>query len=131
MACQLAAKVLRFVTLVPRKWVGCAGTAGVACHFLTGAKVQVTPPHRAGRDSLPEGERSRERAGPGIRFCGTTTPQMGAGVNLNEELLDALFLGVPSHEGVKDGENVTAVFDHAVENIAQFRVALGVAVPFQ
>jgi hypothetical protein len=54
---------------------------------------------------------------------------MGGGVN--QKLLDALFLGVPSYEGVKDGEDVTAVFDHAVEDVAKFRVALGVAVPLQ
>jgi hypothetical protein len=46
-------------------------------------------------------------------------------------LLHALFLGVPPDQGIEDGEDVAPVFDHAVENISQFRVALGVAVPLQ
>jgi hypothetical protein len=48
-----------------------------------------------------------------------------------ERLLNALFLGVPSNEGIEDGEDVAAIFDHAVENVAEFRVALGIAVPLQ
>lgn len=46
-------------------------------------------------------------------------------------LLDALLLGVPADQGVEDGEDVAAVFDHAVEDVAKLGVALGVAMPFQ
>ena len=48
-----------------------------------------------------------------------------------ERLLDALFLGVPAYQGVEYGENVAAVFDHTVEDVAEFGVALGIAVPLQ
>jgi hypothetical protein len=48
-----------------------------------------------------------------------------------ERLLDALFLGVPANQGVEYGQDVAAVFDHAVEDVAEFGVALGVAVPLQ
>src|ERR1700733_3062640 len=43
--------------------------------------------------------------------------------------MDALFLGVPAYEGIEDCEYVPAVFDHAVEDVAEFGVALGVAMP--
>ena len=49
----------------------------------------------------------------------------------DEQLLDALFLCVPAYERVEDGEDMAAVFDHAVEDVAEFRVAFGVAVPLQ
>ena len=45
------------------------------------------------------------------------------------ELLNALLLGVPPDQGIEDREDVAAVFDHAVENVAEFRIALGIAVP--
>jgi len=46
-------------------------------------------------------------------------------------LLNALFLGVPANQGVEDREDMPPVFDHAVENVAQLGVALGVAMPLQ
>ena len=46
-------------------------------------------------------------------------------------LLNALFLGVPADQGIEDREDVPPVFDHAVENVAEFGVALGVSVPLQ
>ena len=46
------------------------------------------------------------------------------------DLLNALLLGVPPDQGVENGEDVPAIFDHAVEDVAEFRVALGVSVPF-
>ncbi len=46
-------------------------------------------------------------------------------------LLNALFLGVPPDQGIEDREDVAPVFDHAVENVAEFGVALGVAVPLE
>ena len=49
----------------------------------------------------------------------------------NRDLLNALLLGVPADQGVEDSQNVAAVFDHAVEDVAEFRVALGVAVPLE
>jgi hypothetical protein len=47
------------------------------------------------------------------------------------DLLDALLLSVPADQGIENGEDVTPIFDHAVENVAEFGVALGVAVPLQ
>jgi hypothetical protein len=44
-------------------------------------------------------------------------------------LLDALLLAVPTHERVKDSEDVAAVFDHAGEDVAQLRLALCFAMP--
>ena len=48
-----------------------------------------------------------------------------------ERLLNALLLGVPSNEGIEDGEYVAPIFDHTIENVAEFRVALGIAMPLQ
>ena len=45
------------------------------------------------------------------------------------DLLNALFLGVPPDQRIEDREDVAPVFDHAVEDVAKFGVALGVAVP--
>jgi hypothetical protein len=45
------------------------------------------------------------------------------------DLLNALLLGVPPDQGVENGQDMAAVFDHAVEDVAEFGVALGVAVP--
>ena len=47
------------------------------------------------------------------------------------KLLDALLLSVPADEGVEDGQDVAAVFDHAIENVAQLGIAFGIAVPLQ
>ena len=46
-------------------------------------------------------------------------------------LLNALLLCVPADQGIEYGEDVAPVFDHAIEDVPQFRVALGVAVPLQ
>jgi hypothetical protein len=46
-----------------------------------------------------------------------------------EGLLDALFLCVPANKGIEDRKDVAAVLDHAVEDIAEFGIALGVTVP--
>jgi hypothetical protein len=46
-------------------------------------------------------------------------------------LLDALLLSVPANQGVEDRQNMAAVFDHAVEDVAEFGVTLSVAVPLQ
>ena len=48
-----------------------------------------------------------------------------------ERLLNALLLSVPADQGIEDGKDVAPVFDHAIENVAKFRIALGVAVPLQ
>jgi hypothetical protein len=48
-----------------------------------------------------------------------------------ERLLNALLLGVPSNEGIEDGEYVAPIFDHTIENVAEFRVAFGIAMPLQ
>ena len=45
-------------------------------------------------------------------------------------LLDALLLPVPADKSVEDCEDVTTVFNHARENVAQARLAFGFAVPF-
>lgn len=47
------------------------------------------------------------------------------------QLLDALLLRVPADQGIEYGEDMAPVFDHAIEDIPQFRVALRVAVPLQ
>jgi hypothetical protein len=47
------------------------------------------------------------------------------------QLLNALLLCVPADEGIEYGEDVAPVFDHAIEDVPQFGVALGVAVPLQ
>jgi hypothetical protein len=39
-------------------------------------------------------------------------------------------LHIGADQGVKDGEDVAAVFEHAGENIAQLGFALGFAMPF-
>jgi len=44
-------------------------------------------------------------------------------------LLNSLLLPVPTNKRVKDGQDVTAVLNHARENVAQARLALGLAVP--
>lgn len=44
-------------------------------------------------------------------------------------LLNALVLLIPAYEGIENGQDVTAVFNHAGEDIAQFRFAFGVAMP--
>lgn len=46
-------------------------------------------------------------------------------------LLNALFLGVPADQRIEDRQDVSPVFDHAIEDVAEFGVALGVAVPLQ
>src|SRR5437868_12600452 len=46
-------------------------------------------------------------------------------------LLNALHLAVPPDQRVKNRQNVTAVFDHAEENVAEFWLALGIAVPLR
>lgn len=46
-----------------------------------------------------------------------------------EGLLDALLLCVPANKGIEDRKDVAAVLDHAVEDIAEFGIALGVTVP--
>jgi hypothetical protein len=52
-------------------------------------------------------------------------------LRLESSLLDALLLSVPAHQGIENGEDVAPVFDHAIKNVAQFRIAFGVAVPLQ
>ena len=47
------------------------------------------------------------------------------------DLLDALLLGVPPDQRIENGKDVPAVFDHAVEDVAELGVAFGVAVPLQ
>jgi hypothetical protein len=44
--------------------------------------------------------------------------------------LDSLGLAVRADQGVKNGENVAAVIDHAGEDVAEMGVALGFPVPF-
>jgi hypothetical protein len=46
-------------------------------------------------------------------------------------LLNALFLGIPPDQGIEDCQDVAPVFDHAVEDVAEFGIALGVTVPLQ
>ena len=48
---------------------------------------------------------------------------------MKADLLNALFLSVPTNQGIEDRQDVAAVFDHAVEYVAKFGIALGVAVP--
>jgi hypothetical protein len=43
--------------------------------------------------------------------------------------LNALLLAVPADERIEDREDVAAVFNHARENVAEFRLALGFAMP--
>ena len=59
--------------------------------------------------------------GSGKRFASKKTRLKG--------LLNALFLGVPANQRIEDGQDMPPVFDHAVEDVAEFRVALGVSVP--
>jgi hypothetical protein len=47
------------------------------------------------------------------------------------DLLNALFLGVPPDQRIEDCKYVAPVFHHAVEDVAEFRVALGVPMPLQ
>ena len=44
-------------------------------------------------------------------------------------LLDAMVLYFGANQGVEDGEDVPAVFEHARENITKLRFALGFAMP--
>jgi len=53
----------------------------------------------------------------------------GATYCVGPYLLNALFLGVPPYQGIEDCQDVAAIFDHAVEDVAEFGVALGVTVP--
>ena len=45
-------------------------------------------------------------------------------------LLNALGVAVRTHEGIEDGQDVTAVTHHALKNITKLRVAFCLAVPF-
>ena len=45
-------------------------------------------------------------------------------------LLNALGVAVRTHEGIEDGQDVTAVIHHALKNITKLRVAFCLAVPF-
>ncbi len=45
-------------------------------------------------------------------------------------LLDADGAGFEADQGIKDGQDVAAVFNHAVETMAEAGLAFGLAVPF-
>ena len=44
-------------------------------------------------------------------------------------LLDALLLAIPTNQGVKDGQDMPAIFNHAGKNVAQPRLAFRFPVP--
>jgi len=48
-----------------------------------------------------------------------------------EILLHALGARLGVNQSLKNGQNMTAVIDHAAEKIAESRVALGLPMPFQ
>lgn len=53
----------------------------------------------------------------------------GASFKSRVELLNPQVLAVGTHQGIKDGQNVTAVVHHARENITELRVTLRFAMP--
>jgi hypothetical protein len=84
----------------------------------------------SGRTGRRSGFTHRERTGIESRgFCGFLVEMWRTGKIAGRELLNALLLGVPPNQGIEDGEDVPPVFDHAVEDVAELGVALGVAVP--
>ena len=46
-------------------------------------------------------------------------------------LLNALLRPVPTDQAIEDGQNVTAIIDHAREDVAELRVMLRFAVPLR
>lgn len=48
---------------------------------------------------------------------------------MEKQLLNSLDLTVRAHEGVKDGQDVTTVVNHAGKDVAELRIVLGLAVP--
>jgi hypothetical protein len=48
---------------------------------------------------------------------------------VDEGLLNALLLPVPTNQRVEDGEDMAAVFKHARKNVAQAGLTLGFSVP--
>jgi hypothetical protein len=80
------------------------------------------------RDRLDESLVSRSANAAQIRnpekfHCGLL------GRTARADLLNALFLGIPPNKRVEDCEDVTPVFHHPVEDIPEFGISLGVAVP--
>lgn len=50
--------------------------------------------------------------------------------NLEDCLLEALLLAIAANESVENSQYVPAVFDDAIEDVAEIWLALGFTVPF-